>query len=74
MYWMGHKRFRIFNESAEKKNKQVQQNAYKINKVDLVFNGNALFYKTGTTNGFHAYIGVIPSQKIGVFFRYSNCI
>lgn len=30
------------------------------------FNGNALIEKTGSTNGFRAYIGVIPDQKIGV--------
>jgi len=30
------------------------------------FNGNALIEKTGSTNGFRAYIGVIPGQKIGV--------
>jgi beta-lactamase class C len=30
------------------------------------YNGNALIEKTGSTNGFRAYIGVIPKQKIGV--------
>lgn len=27
---------------------------------------NALIEKTGSTDGFRAYIGIIPSQKIGV--------
>ncbi len=31
-----------------------------------VFNSNALIEKTGSTNGFRAYIGVIPAQKIGI--------
>jgi beta-lactamase class C len=30
------------------------------------FNGNSLIDKTGATNGFRAYIGVIPDQHIGV--------
>lgn len=30
------------------------------------YNPNALIEKTGATNGFRAYIGVIPEQKVGV--------
>ncbi|MCC2624403.1 MAG: ampC [Burkholderiales bacterium] len=30
------------------------------------YNANALIEKTGSTNGFRAYIGVIPAQKIGI--------
>ena len=31
-----------------------------------LYNGNALIDKTGSTNGFHAYIAVIPSKKSGI--------
>ncbi len=33
---------------------------------DPVFNGNALIDKTGATDGFRAYIGVIPNEHLGI--------
>jgi beta-lactamase class C len=38
----------------------------KIALPQRVFSGHYLFDKTGTTNGFQAYIGVVPDQKIGI--------
>lgn len=40
--------------------------AEKVHHSQRVFSGHYLFDKTGTTNGFQAYIGVVPDQKIGV--------
>ncbi len=40
--------------------------AEKIHTDQRFFSGNYLFDKTGTTNGFQAYIGVVPNQKIGI--------
>jgi beta-lactamase class C len=34
--------------------------------VSPQFNGNSLIDKTGATNGFRAYVGVIPDQRVGV--------
>lgn len=31
-----------------------------------IFDPNALYEKGGTTNGFHAYVGVIPGKKSGI--------
>lgn len=38
------------------------------------FNENALIEKTGSTNGFRAYIGVIPAQKIGIVILVNRFI
>ncbi len=38
----------------------------RISPVSRNYKSNVLCYKTGTTNGFHAYIGVIPSERRGV--------
>lgn len=40
--------------------------AKKISGRDRIFDGHALFDKTGTTEGFHAYIAVVPSGQVGV--------
>ena len=40
--------------------------AQSIKKSDKLFSGNLLVDKTGTTNGFQAYIAAIPAEKIGV--------
>lgn len=37
-----------------------------VKKSERIFNGDFLFDKTGTTQGFHSYIAVIPNKKIGV--------
>ena len=37
-----------------------------ITSHDQQFNSNALIDKTGTTNGFRAYIALIPQQKSGI--------
>ena len=42
------------------------QLAERITSSQRIFSGHYLFDKTGTTNGFQAYIGVIPNQKIGI--------
>jgi beta-lactamase class C len=38
------------------------------------YNANALIEKTGATNGFRAYIGVIPDQKIGIVILVNKFI
>ncbi|MCE3269391.1 MAG: ampC [Burkholderiales bacterium] len=38
------------------------------------FNENALIEKTGSTNGFRAYIAVIPQQKIGIVILVNRFI
>ncbi len=40
--------------------------AQSIKKADKHFSGKLLVDKTGTTNGFQAYIAAIPAEKIGV--------
>jgi len=40
--------------------------AYAVQETERIFNPNVLLDKEGTTNGFHAYIGVIPSKNSGV--------
>jgi len=37
-----------------------------LEKAQQIFDGNALIEKTGATQGFRAYIGVIPNQKSGI--------
>lgn len=40
--------------------------ARQLSQNEQVFDGNALIEKTGSTDGFRAYIGVIPNRKSGV--------
>jgi beta-lactamase class C len=37
-----------------------------VKEHERVFNGDHLFDKTGTTQGFHSYIAAIPNQKMGI--------
>ncbi|MDR3550349.1 MAG: serine hydrolase [Candidatus Babeliales bacterium] len=43
-----------------------KKNIHSNKKIKHIFNGDALIDKTGTTNGFHAYIAVIPNRNIGI--------
>ena len=40
--------------------------AQKVDSGKRIFDSNKLYEKGGTTNGFHSYLGVIPSQKSGI--------
>ncbi len=40
--------------------------AKQLSKTEQVFNGNDLIEKTGSTDGFRAYMGVSPNRKSGV--------
>ncbi len=48
--------------------------AQSIKKYDKAYTGKVLLDKTGTTNGFHAYIGVIPDEKIGVVIMINRTL
>lgn len=48
--------------------------ATKIKKEKQIFNCNAVFDKTGTTDGFHAYIAAIPGKKTGIVIMINRAI
>lgn len=55
------------------------QRAHKKNvrsdkQLKFAFNGDALIDKTGTTNGFHTYIAVIPNRNIGVVIMINRML
>lgn len=50
----------------KKTSTQVMEDRIKEKLASPVYNGNHLIDKTGSTNGFNAYIAVIPNKKTGI--------
>lgn len=48
--------------------------AQKITPYNRRFDGDSLVEKTGTTNGFHAYIAAIPNQKVGIVIMMNRAL
>lgn len=46
--------------------------AQEVPQKDRIFNPKTLIEKGGTTNGFHAYIGVIPSRQSGIMIMINR--
>lgn len=45
-----------------------------LNKNEQVTTSNSLFHKTGTTNGFHAYIAAIPGKQTGIVIMMNRAL
>jgi len=46
----------------------------RIPHAQQIFDGDMLIGKTGTTAGFHAYIAVIPNQKVGIVIMINRML